>query len=159
MIPDQMDGSLFGAGQPCFGCSPDHPFGFHLKLERDGEGVKTRFTPSDRYQGPPGIMHGGLVMTLADEVAAWAILAKLNKFGFTASFEGKFRAPVRVGQEVIGTGLVLKASTRVVRVQVTLEQAGALCFEGVLVFALLDKAGAEKMLQGPLPKSWEQYAR
>ena len=38
----------------------------------------TTFTPDDRYQGPPGIMHGGLVTTLADEVAAWAIIGVLE---------------------------------------------------------------------------------
>ena len=67
---ERLDGHLFGADQPCFGCGPNHPWGFHLAFERDGEAVVTRFVPGDRYQGPPGIMHGGLVMTLADEVGA-----------------------------------------------------------------------------------------
>ena len=49
------------------------------------------------YQGPPGIMHGGLVTALADEVGAWAIIALLGKFGFTGQVEAKLRGPVRVG--------------------------------------------------------------
>ncbi|MBK7861136.1 MAG: PaaI family thioesterase [Archangiaceae bacterium] len=159
MLPHHLDGSLFGADQPCFGCSPNHPSGFHLKLVRDGEGVKTLFTPHDKYQGPPGVMHGGLVMTLADEVAAWAILAKIGKFGFTTSFEGKFRAPVRVGQEAQGFGRVVKESSRVVRVQVRIEQNGAECFDGLLTFVLLDRAGAEKLMGRPLPDAWAQFAR
>ena len=159
MLPEKLDGSIFGHDQPCFGCAPNHPYGFHLQLERDGDGVKTRFTPHDRYQGPPGVMHGGLVMTLADEVAAWAILAKLGKFGFTASFEGKFRAPVRIGVEAQGFGRIVKETSRVVRVQVRIEQAGAECFDGLLTFALLERAAAEKLMGRALPEAWLKYAR
>ncbi len=159
MLPDKLDGSIFGEDQPCFGCSPNHPYGFHLKLERDGDGVKTRFTPHDRYQGPPGVMHGGLVMTLADEVAAWAILAKVGKFGFTTSFEGKFRAPVRINTEALGFGRIVRETTRVVRVQVRIEQAGAECFDGLLTFALLERTAAEKLMGRPLPEAWLKYAR
>ena len=28
-----MDGSIFGPGQPCFGCGPDHPIGMRLAFE------------------------------------------------------------------------------------------------------------------------------
>jgi len=159
MLPERLDGSIFGEDQPCFGCSPNHPYGFHLKLERDGDGVMTRFTASDKYQGPPGVMHGGLVMTLADEVAAWAVLAKMGKFGFTTSFEGKFRAPVRIHSEALGFGRIVKETTRVVRVQVRIEQAGTECFEGLLTFALLDRASAEKLMGRALPEAWLKYAR
>ena len=161
MLPQQLDGSLFMPGNPCFGCSPDHPYGFHLKLEQDEDGdeVRTRFTPSDKYQGPPGVMHGGLVMTLADEIGAWTLVAKLQKFGFTTSFEGKFRAPVRIGKETLGMGRIVKETSRVVRVQVRLEQGGVECFEGVLAFVLLDKTGAAKLLNGELPEAWQRFAR
>jgi acyl-coenzyme A thioesterase PaaI-like protein len=159
VLPKKLDGSLFNPGNPCFGCSPDHPYGFHLQLEGDAQGVTSRFTPSEKYQGPPGIMHGGLVMTLADEAAAWAILARLGKFGFTASFEGRFRNPVRIGREAIITAKVSKESSRVVHVQVHIEQENVECFDGELRFVLLDKGGAERLIQGPLPEAWQRYAR
>ena len=161
MLPQHLDGSLFNPGNPCFGCSPDHPHGFHLKLEQDedGGGVTARFTPTKDHQGPPGVMHGGLVMTLADEIAAWAIVAKLEKFGFTTSFEGRFRAPVRIGKETLGTGRITKESSRVVRVEVRLSQEGVECFSGELAFVLLDSGGASKLLQGPLPEAWQRFAR
>src|SRR5690349_18693415 len=95
-----LDGRLFGAGQSCFGCAPDHPHGFRLAFERVGDEVTTTFMPLATHQGPPGIMHGGLVGTLADEVAAWAVIALLSKFGFTGSFAGKLVKPVRIGKPV-----------------------------------------------------------
>jgi acyl-coenzyme A thioesterase PaaI-like protein len=156
---ERLDGHLFGADQKCFGCGPNHPIGFHLKFEVDGDAVVTRFTPGAQYQGPPGIMHGGLVMTLADETGAWALLAFKEKFGFTASVEGKLRRPVRIGVETEARSWIVKESSRVVRVAVKISQGGEACFETELGFVLMDKFAAEKMLQGPIPEEWLRFCR
>lgn len=156
----ELDGRLFGEGQPCFGCAPDHPAGFRLRFERDGAlAVTTRFVPTERWQGPPGIMHGGLVATLADEIGAWAVLATLGKFGFTAQMEAKLRAPVRIGVEVVGRGEVVRSSARTARVAVALRQHDAQVMTGEFAFALLDEGGAERLLGGPLPEAWRRFAR
>jgi uncharacterized protein (TIGR00369 family) len=155
---DRLDGSLFGPDQPCFGCAPAHPIGFRLAFDRDDDGVVTRFVPDDRYQGPPGVMHGGLVMALADEVGAWAVIAKTGKFGFTASIDGRLKKPIRIGAEVIGRGRVLRDARRVVTVSVAIEQ-GEVAFEAELRFALLDEAAAERLLGGPIPEEWRRFSR
>ncbi len=154
-----LDPDVFGPGQPCFGCAQDHPFGFHLRFARDAATVSTTFVPSDRYQGPPGIMHGGLVMTLADEIGAWTIIGLLDKFGFTAQVSGKLKRPVRVGRDVVGVGRIIKHGTRVVTVGVTLSQDGDVAFEAELGFVLVDASGAERLLGGPLPEAWRRFCR
>jgi uncharacterized protein (TIGR00369 family) len=159
----ELDGTLFGPDQPCFGCGPDHPIGFRLRFTVEGEGdareVTTDFTPTERYQGPPGIMHGGLVTALADEVAAWTVIAATGKFGFTAEVACKLRKPVRVGTAVTARGRVVRASTRIVKVQTRIIQAGEEAFAGDFSFVLLDRAGAETLLGGRLPPAWEPFAR
>ncbi len=156
---EPLDGRLFGEGQPCFGCSPTHPHGFHLKYERDGEDVLTRFVPGPLHQGPVGIMHGGLVSTLADETAAWAVIAKTGKFGFTTSFSARLHKAVRVGVEVEARGKVISENRRVVKSSVVLRQNGEDCFTGDFIFVLLDKASAEKLMGGPIPEAWERFCR
>jgi len=156
---DDLDGSLFGPGQPCFGCAPDHPIGFRLRFTREGDDVVTRFVPAERYQGPPGIMHGGLVAALADEIGAWAIIGLLEKFGFTAQMSGKLHRPARIGVEIEGRGRIAKPGTRVVEVAVTLSQEGTPVYTGELRFVLLDEKGAERMLGGPLPEAWRRFSR
>ena len=162
---EPLDGHLFGAGQPCFGCSPDHPFGFRLKFERrpseggEGEEIVTRFTPAERYQGPVGIMHGGLVSTLADEVAAWAIIGLLGKFGFTASFEAKFLGPVRIGVPLEARGRIVKDLRRLVDVEVTVRQDDLPRYRSGLRFAVLDRGGAERMLGREIPEEWLRFCR
>ena len=154
-----LDGTLFGPDQPCFGCGPDHPYGFRLKFEHDGEGILAHFTPGERYQGPPGIMHGGLVATVADETAAWALIAKTGKFGFTTSFECKLHRAVRIGAEAEARAHLARESSRIVKSEVRISQGGELCFSGLFTFVVLDRHSAEKLLGGPMPEAWLRFCR
>ncbi|MBI2893880.1 MAG: PaaI family thioesterase [Deltaproteobacteria bacterium] len=154
-----LDGRLFGPRNHCFGCSPDHPIGLHLTFDRDGDDVVTRFVPSERHQGAPGIMHGGLVATVADELAAWVIVALLGKFGFTASFSSRLLRPVRIGTELVGRGRLVRDRRRIVDVAVELSQAGEPAYSGEFRFALLDQAASERLLGAPLPEDWTRFVR
>jgi acyl-coenzyme A thioesterase PaaI-like protein len=157
-MPD-LDPNPFGENHLCFGCGPEHPIGFRLRFAREGDEIVTRFVPGDQYQGPPGIMHGGLVTTLADELAAWTVIGLLEKFGFTASLSARLARPLRIGVEVEGRGRIEQESSRVVKVAVRLVQGGVDAFTGSFTFALLDRAGAERVIGGPLPASWQRFAR
>ena len=154
-----MDGTIFGPGQPCFGCGPDHPIGFRLAFEIENDEVVTRFTPGDSYQGPPGIMHGGLVATLADEIAAWAVIALLGKFGFTAQMTCKLHKPVRVGVPLVGRGSIVRDARRIVQTRAVITQNDEPMFTGDFTFAILDRAAAEKMLGTTLPDHWNKFTR
>ncbi len=154
-----LDGRLFGEEQPCFGCAIDHPIGFRLRFEREGDTIHTRFVPGEQYQGPPGIMHGGLVMTLADEVAAWTIIGLKNRFGFTVEAKLKLKNAVRTGEEVLARGQIAKDGSRIVEVLVEVLQGEKICTSGTMKFALLDQERAEELLQRPLPEAWKTFSR
>ena len=154
-----LDGSLFGPGQPCFGCAPDHPFGLRLKFTEEGEEVVTRFTPAAHHQGAPGVMHGGLVFTLADELAAWVVIARLGKFGFTTHFTGKLQRPARPGLELVGRARMTASTGRTASVDADVQQGEEKIFAASFKFVLLDEHGAEKMLGQPLPPEWRRFLR
>jgi acyl-coenzyme A thioesterase PaaI-like protein len=154
-----LDGSVFGPGQPCFGCAPDHPFGLRLRFERDGDEMVTRFTPDERLQGPPGIMHGGLVGTLADEVGAWALIGLLGRFGFTASFEARLLGPVRIGIPVEARSRIVADRRRLVDVAVGVRQEDVEVYRSSLRFAVLDQGGARKLLGREIPEEWLRFCR
>lgn len=158
-VVEPLDGTLFGDDQPCFGCGPKHPNGMHLRFERDGDEVVSRFTPTVLHQGPPGIMHGGLVATFADEVAAWALVVGLGKFGFTVSFDARYRKAVRVGEEIVGRARVVGPAKRLVSVDARVLQGGEVAFTGAFKFALLDRASTERVIGGPLPDAWARWSR
>ncbi len=157
--PEPLDPHTFGAEQPCFGCSPSNPAGLHLMFARDGEEVVTSYVPPERLQGPPGILHGGLVMTLADELAAWTIIGLKQRLGFTAAVDARLRAPVRIGVAVDGRGRIVSDAGRVLKVEVVLRQAQIDVFFGTFTFALLDRSGAERLLGKSLPEAWLRFCR
>lgn len=167
VVVTALDPHVFGEGSPCFGCSPTHPIGFHLRCEKhveprpegDARSVRSTFTPREDMQGPPGVMHGGLVMALADEVAAWTVIGLVERFGFTAQATSKLAKPVRIGQPVSCVGVVQTQSTRVVKTAVELSQGGVVAFTGEFTFALLDEASAERLLGTKLPEAWRRFAR
>ncbi|WP_394841122.1 PaaI family thioesterase [Pendulispora brunnea] len=155
----RLDGSLFGPQNRCFACSPDHPTGLRLKFHVEGDEVVTNFTPARSHEGAPGVMHGGLVTTVADEVGVWALIALLGKFGFTGTMNTRFPRPVRVEREVQGRAKITSKSTRIVHAQIRMVQDGADCFTSTMSFILLNQKGAETMLGGPLPEGWKKYFR
>lgn len=156
---DVLDGDIFGPDSSCFGCSPRHPIGFRLRFRRSSDLVTTRFLPHRDLAGPPGIMHGGLVTTLADEVAAWTVVALRGQFGFTGAINAKLLKPVRIGVEVAAEGRIARESSRVLEIEVRLLQQAEPVYKGTFTFVLLDEAGAEKLLGGPLPPEWRSLAR
>jgi len=83
--------------QWCFGCGKENPIGLHLTFIEKEDSYTTTFTPGVQHQGYDGIMHGGLVSTLLDEVMAGYLHAK----GFnavTARLDIRFRQPTPIGQ-------------------------------------------------------------
>jgi acyl-coenzyme A thioesterase PaaI-like protein len=78
----------------CFGCSPRNPHGLHLHFERTSRGCTARHTLAAHHCGLEGIAHGGIVCTLLDEVAAWALILHTAKLGLTTDMHTRFHAPV-----------------------------------------------------------------
>lgn len=150
---------FWGEHQPCFGCSPEHPIGFRLDIRREGDVVRTTFVPGENYQGPPGLMHGGLVTTLADEIAAWCVVAVTGKFGFTGKLSAKLAGPVRIGVPVVASATIVSRTTRTVDVDVVLAQGDTTPFTGQFLFVLMNEAGAERVLGGPVPDAWRRFLR
>lgn len=85
--------------QWCFGCGKENPIGLKLEFVEKDECYSTTFIPRNEHQGYDGIMHGGLVSTILDEVMARYI----NQKGFnavTARLDIRFRQPTPIGQQL-----------------------------------------------------------
>ena len=85
--------------QWCFACGKDNPIGLHLEFTEHEDSYSTIFTPRPEHQGYDGIMHGGLVSTLLDEVMARYIYAK-GYNAVTARLDVRFKKPTPIGQEL-----------------------------------------------------------
>jgi len=88
----------------CFVCGESNTIGLKLRFETDGRIVHTRFTPRPEHIGFKGVVHGGIVSTLLDEIMVWACAEQTKRFGYCAELTVRFLAPLRPGEEVLACG-------------------------------------------------------
>lgn len=84
----------------CFACSPNNPIGLKLVFENEGDICRTSFVAGPEHQGWNGVMHGGLLTTILDEVMAqW--LCSRDLPAMTAEMTTRFVNPVPIGAKLI----------------------------------------------------------
>jgi uncharacterized protein (TIGR00369 family) len=76
----------------CFVCGPNNPIGLKLVFLSEGLKAWTDYVPEQRFEGYKGILHGGIVATILDEVMIKAALAQ-GITCVTASMEVRYKAP------------------------------------------------------------------
>ena len=85
----------------CFICGIDNPIGLKLKIYETEEGsIKTTYTAPDHFQGYPGVLHGGIVAAILDEMSGRALMGNPSspRFMFTGKLEVKYRKNVPIGE-------------------------------------------------------------
>jgi len=86
----------------CFVCGLENPIGLHLHIYETAPGeVESEYTAPDHFQGYPGVLHGGIVAAILDEVGGRALMGNdpLDpRFMFTAKLEVKYRRNVPIGR-------------------------------------------------------------
>ncbi len=138
-------------GYHCFGCDPENPAGLKLEFTVVDNQLVIHWDPSSRFEGYPGVIHGGIQATLADEAAAWYVYTVLGTGGVTQEMRSQFRSPARTEDGPF----TVRASgsprdSRSADVHVTLENArGTLCTETVCVYVLFPEEIARKRFDYP----------
>jgi len=85
----------------CFICGLENPVGLKLKIYEVEPGViESEYTAPEHFQGYPGVLHGGIVATILDEISGRAHMgpADAPRFMFTAKLEVKYRKSVPTGK-------------------------------------------------------------
>lgn len=86
----------------CFVCGLENPFGLKLKffITAPGE-VTAEYTVPEQYQGYPGIVHGGVVASMLDEVLGRVHMNEgdldRTRFMYTARMTVRYRQHVPIG--------------------------------------------------------------
>jgi uncharacterized protein (TIGR00369 family) len=96
----------------CFACGELNEVGLHLQLNLEPERCWTELVMPGRFEGWEGIIHGGILCTVLDEVMAWALVVHDN-WGVTARMSIDFRRPVTVGQSIRAEGWIKEARRRI----------------------------------------------
>ena len=111
--------------QYCFVCGRDNPLGFKaaIVVDRDRQHAQCTLTVAAEYQGWQGMVHGGIISALLDEVCAYAGMTVAGSV-VTGELKTHFRKPVPVEREVTVAAQVVNHVRRAVLVEATLTVAG-----------------------------------
>jgi len=101
----------------CFACGKKNPIGLRLKPFHDGEKVVIEFRPSEFHQGWDNIIHGGILYTLLDEAAAYAMLCHGIELGVTGKSTIRFKHVAPVNEPIYTSAWVTKIARRLVTVK------------------------------------------
>lgn len=98
----------------CFGCGRSNPIGLYMKFWDDGvDQVLSEYTVAERYQGYPGLVHGGVLATMLDEaVARVSFIGDPHHFMVSVKLQVSFRHPVPVETPVRVVGRIIKLRGR-----------------------------------------------
>lgn len=140
----------------CFGCGTLNDAGLHLRFyEMAGEeGVWAPFTPTAAFEGYGGMIHGGIVSTMLDEIMAWS-LYRTGTWAVTATMSTRFRKPVEVGVPVRLVGWSVRDRGRLIEVRGEVRRASdeLLLAEATATFMRVPEAQAAawdaRYLTGP----------
>ena len=99
----------------CFICGIENPVGLKLRIYENSEGnIETTYTAPDHFQGYPGVLHGGIVASILDEICGRALMGNPSspRFMFTGKLEVRYRKNVPIGEPLRVIGKTIQSKTR-----------------------------------------------
>ena len=108
-------------GGKCFGCSKTNRHSLGLRFWLSDEGCYTRCAIPDFLCGFDGLVHGGMIAFLLDEVAQWTMVSRIGRVGLTREITVRYFKPVPTDTEIIvegkitnqkGKNVILKSTIR-----------------------------------------------
>src|SRR4030042_1334395 len=105
----------------CFVCGRDNPHGLHLKFMETAPGeVTVEYTVPEHFQGYPGVVHGGIVAAILDEVTGRTQMGENPpRFMYTAKMDVRYRKNVQTNQPL---RIIGRAGTRKERTALAIGQ-------------------------------------
>lgn len=121
----------------CFGCGDANPHGLRLTATHEGDVTVVAWQPSQAHAGWDTVVHGGLLATLIDEVAAFAMFDGFKEFGMTRSMKVTYLRRVHWTKPVRAEARLRTRDAGRAVFDCRVLQDGIACTEGEVEFRLL----------------------
>ncbi len=96
----------------CFVCGRDNPIGLHMHFYADADNcVHADYIPRPEHQGYPGVMHGGLITAMLDELIGRTAIAS-DIWCMTVEIKVRYKKPVPIGAPLKLKGEITRQTGR-----------------------------------------------
>ena len=124
-----MKGLLPGY-KKCFFCGPATG-GLGLELHYADGKAGCEFTAGDRFQGYDGLLHGGIITGILDEVMWWTVFMETRQMCATSKIEIEFKRPVECGRAYSASGSFLEKTGKIYYLSGFIkDEQGKICARG-----------------------------
>lgn len=146
----------------CFVCGLDNPAGLHIQFYESGTDpiqVTAEYQVPEKYQGYPGIVHGGIVATMLDEVTARTVFrGESPRLALTARLSIRYRKPVPVATPIKLIGEIVKDNGKIIDVAGKIyDLEGNLLAEADAVLVEVDPHSLDHFAKGE--EDWRVYPK
>jgi acyl-coenzyme A thioesterase PaaI-like protein len=115
-----------------------NPLAPPVELIPGPEGVQGRFRVGSPYEGPPGLVHGGILALVLDHVLGQAALAA-GHGGMTVSLEVRYLAPTPLDTDLVAEGRLDRVDGRKIRMVGSVSAGDTNTVEATGLFLALDE--------------------
>ena len=92
----------------CFGCSQKNPYGLKMQFYADDAALYSWLSVPTHLCGWDGIVHGGVLSTILDEIMSWSAIYKLHRVVMTKTMTIDFFKPVYIADGLRVEGRVIE---------------------------------------------------
>ena len=107
-----MTGGTLPWTRSCFVCGQDNPHGLRLRSRIEGDEVILTHTPREADLGYRHLVHGGIAMTLLDEVMTWAAILTFQQAAVAAEVTVRLKRPMVAGKPIRVAGRITGGTSR-----------------------------------------------
>ena len=98
----------------CFVCGESNPHGLHSRSRIEDGRVMLDYTTRESDRGYRHIMHGGIAVTLLDEVMTWAAISATGRVCVAAELGARLKQPIRVPEQLRVVGWTTRVTSRLI---------------------------------------------
>ena len=140
----------------CYICGLDNPYGMKASFyDMEDGSVISPITYKKHHQGFPQRVHGGLIVTILDELACRAYWYGENyQLGVTTNFEVKYKKPVPYDIEFLAQGIVIENKSRMFKTLAKfMDKEGTIYAEGIATYLKMpiEKIAKDASLHEEMP--------
>ncbi|MEA3362784.1 MAG: PaaI family thioesterase [Thermodesulfobacteriota bacterium] len=95
----------------CFGCSQKNPYGLKMQFYADDNALYSWLSVPNHLCGWDGIVHGGVISTMLDEIMGWSAIYSLRRIIMTKTMTVDFFKPVYIEDKLRVEGRVIEQTS------------------------------------------------
>lgn len=116
MDTDKLAGAV-PAYDMCFVCGKKNPIGLQLEFELVDDMYMAYFTPNENHQSYDGIVHGGIISALLDEIMGKYVWVLTGQPAFTARLEVRYRRHGEIGKQLCLESRIVRSKGKLYEVE------------------------------------------